>query len=114
VKYTSKKYHLVTILLKGWEIKKSYAAITTPYYHAIIAVPKAWTYSTGAPVTGDIVAIEADSFADMDKGKLQGKIILFDAKLNVERTFKPDAMRYTDSALNEMVNANPQEVRRLV
>src|SRR6202012_6197325 len=28
---------------KGWEVQKNYAAITVPYYHAIIAIPKAWT-----------------------------------------------------------------------
>ena len=26
---------------KGWEVQKNYAAITVPYYHAIIAIPKA-------------------------------------------------------------------------
>ena len=28
---------------KGWEVQKNYAAITVPYYHSIIAIPKAWT-----------------------------------------------------------------------
>src|SRR5438270_7065860 len=31
---------------KGWEVQKNYAAITLPYYHAIIAIPKAWTPGT--------------------------------------------------------------------
>jgi len=98
---------------KGWEIQKNYAAITVPYYHAIIAIPKAWTPGTGGPVTGDVVVIKADTITDMDKykGKLQGKIIIFDVKPNVERTFKPDAMRYTDSVLNEMANAKAQGAR---
>src|SRR3954463_1298897 len=28
---------------KGWEINKSYVAMTSPYYQALIAVPRAWT-----------------------------------------------------------------------
>src|SRR5260370_35169615 len=27
---------------KGWEVEKNYAPITEPYYHDIIATPKAW------------------------------------------------------------------------
>jgi carboxypeptidase Q len=92
---------------KGWEVQKNYAAITVPYYHAIIAIPKAWTPGTNGPITGDVVLVKIDTVTDFDKykGKLQGKIIIFDARSNVERTYKPDAIRYTDSVLNEMANA---------
>lgn len=99
---------------KGWEVQKNYAAITAPYYHAIIAIPKAWTPGTNGPISGDVVIIKADSMPDMDKykGKLQGKIVLLDAKPNIERTFKPDAVRYTDSALNVMANATAKSNQR--
>src|ERR1700694_5188321 len=46
---------------KGWEIQKNYAAITVPYYHAIIAIPKAWTPGTNGPITGEVVLIKADT-----------------------------------------------------
>src|SRR6201996_9728444 len=99
---------------KGWEVQKNYAAITVPYYHAIIAIPKAWTPGTGGPVNGDVVLIKADSLPDMAKykGTLQGKVVVFDTKPNVERTYKPDAVRYTDSALNAMANATAKENQR--
>ena len=98
---------------KGWEVKKNYAAITAPYYHAIIAIPKAWTPGTNGPVTGDVVVIKADSLSDLNKykGTLQGKIVLLDIRANVERTFKPDAVRYTDSTLTEMANAKADAPR---
>src|SRR5688572_32847462 len=32
---------------KGWELKKSYIAMTAPYYKPIIAFPKTWTKGTG-------------------------------------------------------------------
>src|SRR3954462_11585279 len=40
---------------KGWEVQKNYVAITAPYYHNIIAVPKAWTPGTNGLVKGDVV-----------------------------------------------------------
>ncbi|MGF7040145.1 M28 family metallopeptidase [Mucilaginibacter lappiensis] len=101
---------------KGWEVQKNYAAITVPYYHAIIAIPKAWTPGTGGLIKGDVVIVKADSAIDLDKykGKLQGKIVIFDVKPLVERSFKSDAARDTDEELAEMANATmqPSEGRR--
>src|ERR1700741_4472656 len=31
---------------KGWELQKSYLAMTSPYYKPMIAYPKTWTKST--------------------------------------------------------------------
>jgi hypothetical protein len=92
---------------KGWEVQKNYAAVTLPYYHAIIAIPKAWTPGTNGPIKADVVLIKADTITDLDKykGTLQGKIVILDAKAGVERTFKPDASRFTDDELAEMAKA---------
>lgn len=99
---------------KGWEVQKNYAAITVPYYHAIIAIPKAWTPGTNGPIKGEVVVVKVDTITDMDKyrGKLQGKIVIFDTKNTLNRTFKPDAARYTDEELAEMANAKPQADNR--
>src|ERR1700761_1984447 len=45
---------------KGWEVQKNYAAITVPYYHAIIAIPRAWTPGTNGLVKADVVYLKAD------------------------------------------------------
>src|SRR5476651_2487504 len=72
---------------KGWEVQKNYAAITVPYYHAIVAIPKAWTPGTGGEIKGDVILIKADTIPDLDqyKGKLKGKIVIFDTKTKVTR-----------------------------
>ncbi len=95
---------------KGWEVEKNYAAITVPYYHAIVAIPKAWTPGTNGTVRGDVVLIKADTVTDLEKykGKLNGKIVIFDAKAGAERTFKADAGRYTDEELDAMAKATSQ------
>jgi carboxypeptidase Q len=67
---------------KGWEVQKNYAAITAPYYHAIIAIPKAWTPGTNGAIKSDVVLLKIDTTTDFDKykGKLAGKIVIFDTK----------------------------------
>lgn len=94
---------------KGWEVQKNYAAMTVPYYHAIIAIPKAWTPGTKGSIKGDVVYIKADTVIDLEKykGKLKGKVVIFDATPPAETNFtRPDASRYTDSALTAMANDN--------
>jgi carboxypeptidase Q len=99
---------------KGWEVQKNYAAIAVPYYHAIIAIPKAWTPGTGGAIKGDVTVIKADSLPDLDKykGKLAGKIVIFDTKPLTERTFKADAARYTDEELDKMEKATMAPARQ--
>jgi carboxypeptidase Q len=99
---------------KGWEVQKNYAAITVPYYHAIIAIPKAWTSGTNGPIKGDVMLIKADTITDLDqyKGKLAGKIVIFDTKNKVTRSTKPDLARYTDEELDKMAQATSQPSQR--
>ncbi len=96
---------------KGWEVEKNYAAITVPYYHAIIAIPKAWTPGTAGPIKGDVVLIKADTITDLDqyKGKLKGKIVITDTKTALTRSTKPDLSRYTDEELEKMAAAQPAQ-----
>jgi len=98
---------------KGWEVQKNYAAITVPYYHAIIAIPKAWTPGTNGAIKGEVVLVKADTVTDLDqyKGKLAGKIVIFDTKTKVSPAYKADASRYTDEELQTMADAKPQPAR---
>jgi carboxypeptidase Q len=99
---------------KGWEVQKNYAAITVPYYHAIIAIPKAWTAGTNGPIKGDVILVKADTITDLDqyKGKLKGKIVIFDTKTKLVGGTKPDLTRYTDEELDKMAKATSQPSQR--
>jgi len=93
---------------KGWEVQKNYAAITVPYYHAIIAIPKAWTPGTNGEIKGDVVLVKIDTTADFDKykGQLAGKIVIFDTKsTTLAGGTRPDLTRYTDEELDKMEKA---------
>jgi len=92
---------------KGWEINKSYVAMTAPYYQALIAVPKAWTPGTNGLVQGGAALVRIEKEEDMAKyaGKLKGKVVVFaTGKTGIETkpNFTPDARRLTDSELLKM------------
>ena len=89
---------------KGWEINKSYVAMTVPYYQQLIACPRAWTPGTNGPVHGSAVLVRIESMKDMEKygGTLSGKIVVF-TNMNDETkpNFSPDAKRLTDEELQK-------------
>ncbi|NBQ47846.1 MAG: peptidase M28, partial [Sphingobacteriia bacterium] len=89
---------------RGWEVQKSYIAMSAPYYHALIASPKAWTPSTNGPIKAEVVLVKADSVADLAKykGTLAGKVIIFDVNTAITTSFKSDGSRYTDEELAKM------------
>lgn len=100
---------------KGWQVDKYYAATTLPFYHAIIASPKAWTPGTNGPIKSEVILIKADTITDLDKykGKLAGKIVLFDQVTlqPLVTTYKPDAVKHPDSTLAKMEQATPAAQR---
>src|ERR1700761_7368981 len=92
---------------KGWEIQKNYVAMTAPYYHALIGIPKAWTPGTNGPIKAEVVYFKVDTITDLDKykGKLKGKIIITDAAAPKEQNFDALPGRFTDAQLDTMAHA---------
>ncbi len=90
---------------KGWEIQKSYIAMTQPYYQELVAVPKAWTPGTNGLVSASVVLVRIESESDMDKykGQLKGKIIVLPGTTTeMKLGLKPDATRYTEEELQNL------------
>jgi carboxypeptidase Q len=92
---------------KGWEIQKNYVAMTVPYYHALIGIPKAWTPGTNGPIKAEVVYFKVDTITDLAKykGKLKGKIIITDAAAPKEQNFDAPPGRFTDAQLDTMARA---------
>ena len=88
----------------GWDNKKTYVAMTAPYYCAFAALPKAWTGSTKGLVKGEVVLVDIKTIEDLDKykGKLKGKMVAMPNTSTYAPTFKALATRYTDEELKEM------------
>jgi len=89
---------------KGWELQKSYVALTAPYYKPMIAYPKAWCAGTDGPKSASVLLISAADSAGLDayKGKLAGKILIPELSIEYKQSFKADATRYTDEQLDSM------------
>jgi carboxypeptidase Q len=94
---------------KGWELEKSYVAMTAPYYKPIIAFPKVWTTGTNGLQNAEVLLVTAKDSAGLDafRGKLKGKIIILDRTDNYTHSFKADAERYSDIWLDSMATAKP-------
>ena len=62
---------------RGWSLKRFSAQVTEPTAFPVIAYPKAWSPGLSAPLTADVVYVDAKTEADLAqyKGKLNGKIV---------------------------------------
>ena len=91
---------------RGWDVEKSYVALTAPYYHAMIGVPKAWTPGTPGPVRKAIVVVKADSEAALDayKGQLRDKIVVLAVAAPPKPSAEPPLRRYSDDELRKMAD----------
>lgn len=93
---------------KSWELKKSYIAMSAPWYKPLVAFPKTWTHGTDGLKKLPVILVNAkDSteFVSKYKGKLAGKIIIRDDLMSFEPSFTPDLRRYTDEELDKMEKA---------
>jgi len=92
---------------RGWDIDKSYVAMTAPYYHAMIGVPKAWTPSTPGSLRKAVAYVNVKTAADLDKyqGQLRDKIIILPVATPPQPNFEPDARRLSAEDLQKLADA---------
>ena len=92
----------------GWDVVKTYAAMTSPYYCAFSVNPKAWSGSTPGLVKGECIVFDVQTAEDIEKyrGKIAGKILLMPATQTYTMNFNPLATRYTDEQLQALTQDN--------
>jgi len=97
---------------KGWELQKSYVAMTAPYYRPIIAFPKAWTAGSNGLQHAEIIVVTAKDSVELEayRGKLKGKIVLLPRNDTLKQSFTADADRLTDEELQKMADFDPKNV----
>lgn len=98
---------------KSWELKKSYVAMTAPWYKPLIAFPKTWTRGTGGQKSATVLLVKATDSASLEayRGSMKGKVILLYRTDTLKPSFKADAARYTEEELTKMANAKAPEPR---
>lgn len=93
---------------EGWDVRKSYVAMTVPYYQAIIGIPKAWTPGTNGLLTAEVVYVDINEESDLNnfKGKLKGKVVMLPTTIEAKTTFEADARRFSEDQLASMEQRN--------
>lgn len=96
---------------KGWELEKSYVAMTAPYYKALPAYPKAWTMGSKGSRNAEIMLVKLKDSTSLEeyRGKLKNKMLIMapDTLVAYKISFKADAQRYDDAELTALANAKP-------
>ena len=97
----------------GWDVVKTYAAMTKPYYCAFSVNPRAWSGSTKGLVKGECVVFDVQTKEDLEKyrGKVAGKILLIPSTRTVEINFEPLASRYDEQQLEALTRDDRAQVR---
>lgn len=92
---------------RGWEFSHFEMHATAPSYFPIIAYPKAWSPSTKGLVSGEVIYLQADDEADLEKykGKLKGKFVFLDTIRTINEWFDAPAKRLVAEDLLNMANA---------
>ena len=92
---------------RGWSLKRFSAQVTEPTAFPVIAYPKAWSPGLTAPLTADVVYVDAKTEADLDKfkGKLNGKIVFTAPLRDVAAHFEAPGTRLNEKDLLTLADA---------
>ena len=96
----------------GWDVVKTYAAMTAPYYCAFSVNPRAWSGSTDGLVKGECVVFDVQTKEDLEqyRGKVAGKILLIPSTASTAIRFEPLASRYDEGELEALTVDNRADV----
>src|SRR6185295_16389872 len=79
--------------------------MTTPYYQAMIAAPKAWTPGTNGLIKADAVLVRISGWEDYGqyRGKVRGKIVVIaPSSTDMRPNFKADARRLAEDDIEKL------------
>jgi hypothetical protein len=100
---------------RGWTLKRFSAQVVAPQTIPLIAYPKAWSPALSEPLTADVVYVDAQNEADLQKfaGQLKGKIVLTSPMREVKARFEAPGSRLNEKDLLALADApEPQPAQR--
>src|SRR5918912_2273228 len=101
---------------RGWTLKRFSAEAVEPQAFPLLAYPRAWSPGLDAPLTADLVVVEAKNEEELQKykGQLRGKFVLAGTERQLKPRFEPTATRLSDKQLLELADApDPSLLPRL-
>ncbi|HZT60347.1 MAG TPA: M20/M25/M40 family metallo-hydrolase [Pyrinomonadaceae bacterium] len=92
---------------RGWTLKRFSAEVVEPQAFPLLAYPRAWSPGLDAPLTADVVVVDAKNERELEKykGQLKGKIVLAGSIRDLKPHFDPVAKRLSDKELLELADA---------
>jgi carboxypeptidase Q len=92
---------------RGWSVKRFSMQVIEPQSITVIAYPKAWSPGLKETVEADLVFVNAETEADLQKyeGTLKGKIVLWGPPRTVRAHFEALGVRMTDGDLLYYANS---------
>ncbi|MET0625911.1 MAG: M20/M25/M40 family metallo-hydrolase [Pyrinomonadaceae bacterium] len=92
---------------RGWTLKSFSAEVVGPQAFPLLAYPRAWSPGLDAPLTADLVVVEAKNEEELQKykGQLRGKIVLAGSERELKPRFEPTATRLTEKQLLELADS---------
>jgi carboxypeptidase Q len=92
---------------RGWSLKRFSAQVIDPLSIPLIAYPKAWSPSLPAPLTADVVYLDARTEEELAafKGKLKDKIVLTTPMREVKAHFEALGTRLDEKNLLALADA---------
>jgi hypothetical protein len=92
---------------RGWTLKRFSAEVVAPLAFPLLAYPRAWSPGLDAPLSAEVVTVDANNDAELEKhkGQLRGKIVLTGALRELKPKFDPVATRLTEKQLLDYANA---------
>ena len=92
---------------RGWTLKRFSAEAVEPLAFPLLAYPRAWSPGLDAPLTADLVVVEAKNEEELQKykGQLRGKMVLAGAERELKPRFEPPATRLNEKQLLELADA---------
>jgi hypothetical protein len=89
---------------RGWSFDRVSVHLLRPRAAPLLALPEAWTPSTGGPVRGlakRVTLADQDDF-EAQRGKLRGLVLFLDDERDAPKPDQPEFRRYTSEELEEL------------
>jgi carboxypeptidase Q len=92
---------------RGWTLRRFSAEAVEPLAFPLLAYPRAWSPGLDAPLTADLVVVEAKNEEELQKykGQLRGKFVLAGTERELKPRFEPPATRLNEKQLLELADA---------
>lgn len=89
---------------KSWTVERSSIRLVSPSVTELIALPRAWTGSTGGMKRAKVVFAKLENDEDLEKwkGKLNGVVLLRSPAMALKPNTAADTSRYSDKELADL------------